>query len=116
MCRTQGRNKQGNKQASKAKQGSKQERKLCPAAGTNSYVLFTLDKLVSKTVKQLQLVHSDDVAAKLVELWRYENARGVEVRDARGAGRGSFSYRDAAAAGAAAAAVASTAAAACWLC
>ncbi|GAB4820057.1 hypothetical protein N2152v2_007103 [Parachlorella kessleri] len=49
--------------------------------GTNSYVLFTLDKLVSKTVKQLQVVHSDEVAARLVELWRYENARGVPVHD-----------------------------------
>ncbi len=40
---------------------------------------------MSKTVKQLQLVHSDDVAARLVELWRYENARGVEVRAAAAA-------------------------------
>lgn len=44
-------------------------------------MLFTLDKLVSKTVKQLQVVHSDEVGSRLVELWRYENARGVEVRD-----------------------------------
>lgn len=55
-----------------------------PFAGTNSYVLFTLDKLVGKIVKQLQLVHSDEVGARLVELWRYENARGVEVRWASG--------------------------------
>ncbi|CAK9220996.1 unnamed protein product [Sphagnum troendelagicum] len=42
--------------------------------GTQSYVLFTLDKLIFKLVKQLQVVASDDVAAKLLSLYAYERA------------------------------------------
>ncbi|KAK9837425.1 hypothetical protein WJX81_001540 [Elliptochloris bilobata] len=43
--------------------------------GTNSYVLFTLDKLIMKVVKQMQLLLNDDLASKLAELYRYEAAR-----------------------------------------
>ena len=32
-------------------------------AGTNSYVLFTLDKLIMKVVKQLQMLLNDDLAS-----------------------------------------------------
>jgi len=42
--------------------------------GTQSYVLFTLDKLIFKLVKQLQVVASDDVAVKLLSLYAYERA------------------------------------------
>eukprot|EP00887_Chlorella_sp_A99_P007276 scaffold2.g7276.t1 len=48
--------------------------------GTSSYQLFTLDKLVQKVVKQMQLVLADETSARLVELWKYENTRGVPVR------------------------------------
>jgi len=34
-----------------------------PRAGTNSYVLFTLDKLIMKVVKQMQVLLNDDLAA-----------------------------------------------------
>ncbi|PSC76597.1 Paired amphipathic helix isoform C [Micractinium conductrix] len=43
--------------------------------GMSSYVLFTLDKLVSKVVKQMQLVLAEEQSHRLVELWRYEDAR-----------------------------------------
>jgi len=45
----------------------------------SSYVLFTLDKLVQKVVKQVQLVLQEEQSHRLVELWRYEAARGVPV-------------------------------------
>lgn len=50
--------------------------------GTNAYQLFTVDKLVQKVVKQAQACLADDPAARLVELWRYENARAVPAVDA----------------------------------
>ncbi len=34
----------------------------CVFAGTNSYVLFTLDKLIYKLVKQFQALMADDLA------------------------------------------------------
>lgn len=43
--------------------------------GANSFVLFTLDKLVYKVMKQAQAVLSDDTAAKLLALRGYEAAR-----------------------------------------
>lgn len=49
--------------------------------GTSSYQLFTLDKLVQKVVKQAQGCLAEDTSARLVELWKYENARGVPVLD-----------------------------------
>lgn len=44
--------------------------------GTGCYTLFTLDKLVFKVVKQLQLIMAEDVGSKLVGLYKYESARG----------------------------------------
>eukprot|EP00252_Welwitschia_mirabilis_P014418 TRINITY_DN3168_c0_g1_i2.p1 TRINITY_DN3168_c0_g1~~TRINITY_DN3168_c0_g1_i2.p1 ORF type:complete len:1345 (-),score=339.72 TRINITY_DN3168_c0_g1_i2:26-4060(-) len=43
--------------------------------GTQSYMLFTLDKLIFKLVKQLQIIASDEVANKLLQLQLYERAR-----------------------------------------
>lgn len=43
--------------------------------GANSYVLFTIDKLVYKLVKQLQHVVNDAAAMKLWQLHMYEGAR-----------------------------------------
>ncbi|KAL8161565.1 hypothetical protein V2J09_013054 [Rumex salicifolius] len=43
--------------------------------GTQSYVLFTLDKLIYKLVKQLQIVASDEMDSKLLLLYSYENSR-----------------------------------------
>ncbi|XP_038713582.1 paired amphipathic helix protein Sin3-like 4 isoform X4 [Tripterygium wilfordii] len=43
--------------------------------GTQSYVLFTLDKLIYKLVKQLQAVAADEMDNKLLQLYAYENSR-----------------------------------------
>ncbi|KAK8956962.1 Paired amphipathic helix protein Sin3-like 4 [Platanthera zijinensis] len=43
--------------------------------GTQSYVLFTLDKLIYKVVKQLQAIISDDMENKLCQLYFYEKSR-----------------------------------------
>ncbi|KAG0503340.1 hypothetical protein HPP92_003412 [Vanilla planifolia] len=43
--------------------------------GTQSYVLFTLDKLIYKVVKQLQSIASDDMDNKLLQLYLYERSR-----------------------------------------
>ncbi|XP_057509784.1 paired amphipathic helix protein Sin3-like 4 [Actinidia eriantha] len=43
--------------------------------GTQSYVLFTLDKLIYKLVKQLQTIATDDVDNKLLQLHAYEQSR-----------------------------------------
>ncbi|XP_068462786.1 paired amphipathic helix protein Sin3-like 4 isoform X2 [Phaseolus vulgaris] len=43
--------------------------------GTQSYVLFTLDKLIYKLVKQLQAVAADEVDNKLLQLYTYEKSR-----------------------------------------
>ncbi|XP_058115500.1 paired amphipathic helix protein Sin3-like 4 isoform X2 [Magnolia sinica] len=43
--------------------------------GTQSYVLFTLDKLIYKLVKQLQAVVSDEMDNKLLQLYAYEKSR-----------------------------------------
>jgi len=43
--------------------------------GTQSYMLFTLDKLIFKLVKQLQIITSDDMANKLFQLELYERSR-----------------------------------------
>jgi hypothetical protein len=45
----------------------------------SSYVLFTIDKLVQKVVKQMQLVLQEEQTHRLVELWKYEDARGGPV-------------------------------------
>ncbi|KAL2523463.1 Paired amphipathic helix protein Sin3-like 2 [Forsythia ovata] len=46
--------------------------------GNQSYVLFTLDKLIYKLVKQLQIVSSDEVDYKLLQLYEYEKSRKAE--------------------------------------
>ncbi|KAL4362985.1 hypothetical protein GQ457_04G006650 [Hibiscus cannabinus] len=43
--------------------------------GTQSYVLFTLDKLIFKIVKQLQAIASDEMDNKLLQLYAYEKSR-----------------------------------------
>ncbi|CAH8251793.1 unnamed protein product [Arabidopsis lyrata] len=43
--------------------------------GEQSYVLFTLDKLVQKFVKHLHAVASDETDTKLLQLHAYENYR-----------------------------------------
>ncbi|KAK9750900.1 hypothetical protein RND81_02G228900 [Saponaria officinalis] len=46
--------------------------------GTQSYLLFTLDKLIYKLVKQLQILASDDVDNKLLQLYTYETSRSSD--------------------------------------
>ncbi|KAA8530290.1 hypothetical protein F0562_004999 [Nyssa sinensis] len=46
--------------------------------GNQSYVLFTLDKLIYKLVKQLQTVASDETDNKLLQLYEYEKSRKPE--------------------------------------
>ncbi|CAN1311183.1 Paired amphipathic helix protein Sin3-like 4 [Linum perenne] len=46
--------------------------------GTQSYVLFTLDKLIYKLVKQLQTMAADETDSKLLQLYAYEKSRKVE--------------------------------------
>ncbi|KAJ6423884.1 hypothetical protein OIU84_024789 [Salix udensis] len=46
--------------------------------GNQSYVLFTLDKLIYKLVKQLQTVATDEMAGKLLQLYEYEISRKSE--------------------------------------
>jgi len=43
--------------------------------GAKSYLLFTLDKLIYKVVKQVQLVIQDELSSKLLHLHDYELAR-----------------------------------------
>ncbi|KAG4403131.1 hypothetical protein GLYMA_01G038250v4 [Glycine max] len=43
--------------------------------GIQSYVLFTLDKLIYKLVKQLQAVAADEMDNKLLQLYAYEKSR-----------------------------------------
>ncbi|GFP91557.1 paired amphipathic helix protein sin3-like 4 [Phtheirospermum japonicum] len=43
--------------------------------GAQSYVLFTLDKLIHKLVKQLQTIASDEMDNKLLHLYAYERSR-----------------------------------------
>ncbi|KAH0855342.1 LOW QUALITY PROTEIN: hypothetical protein HID58_013759 [Brassica napus] len=43
--------------------------------GNQSYVLFTLEKLIYKLVKQLQAVVADDMDNKLLQLYEYEKSR-----------------------------------------
>ncbi|KAK4477405.1 hypothetical protein RD792_016626, partial [Penstemon davidsonii] len=46
--------------------------------GNQSYVLFTLDKLIYKLVKQLQIVSTEEVDCKLLQLYEYEKSRSPE--------------------------------------
>ncbi|KAF8399358.1 hypothetical protein HHK36_015223 [Tetracentron sinense] len=43
--------------------------------GTQSYVLFTLDKLIYKLLKHLQAVATDEMDNKLLQLYTYEKSR-----------------------------------------
>ncbi|KAA8529502.1 hypothetical protein F0562_033699 [Nyssa sinensis] len=43
--------------------------------GTQSYLLFTLDKLIYKLVKQLQTIATDEMDHKLLQLYAYEKSR-----------------------------------------
>lgn len=42
-------------------------------------MLFTLEKLVYKVVKQMQTLLSDELTHKLFELYQYEQARGCAL-------------------------------------
>ncbi|KAI3761948.1 hypothetical protein L1987_52371 [Smallanthus sonchifolius] len=46
--------------------------------GNQSYVLFTLDKLIYKLVKQLQNIVGDEMDNKLLQLYEYERSRKPE--------------------------------------
>ncbi|CAD5316797.1 unnamed protein product [Arabidopsis thaliana] len=46
--------------------------------GTQSYVLFTLDKLIYKLIKHLQAVAADEMDNKLQQLYAYEKSRKPE--------------------------------------
>mmetsp|Transcript_16182 Transcript_16182/g.39442 ORF Transcript_16182/g.39442 Transcript_16182/m.39442 type:complete len:1081 (+) Transcript_16182:583-3825(+) len=50
--------------------------------GANSYVLFTLDKLIYKVVKQIQSLTSDETAIGLLHLSEYEVARSAPFTEA----------------------------------
>ena len=51
-------------------------------AGTNSYVLFTLDKLIAKVMKAFQGLMQDPLACKLFDMYKYECSRSVPFADA----------------------------------
>ncbi|KAL3629289.1 hypothetical protein CASFOL_026511 [Castilleja foliolosa] len=46
--------------------------------GNHSYMLFTLDKLIYKLVKQLQTISGDELDCKLLQLYEYEKFRKPE--------------------------------------
>ncbi|XP_057529106.1 paired amphipathic helix protein Sin3-like 3 isoform X2 [Amaranthus tricolor] len=46
--------------------------------GTQSYLLFTLDKLIYKLVKQLQILATEEMDNKLLQLYAYESSRKPE--------------------------------------
>nr|XP_043616510.1 paired amphipathic helix protein Sin3-like 2 isoform X2 [Erigeron canadensis] len=46
--------------------------------GNHSYVLFTLDKLICKLVKQLQSIVGDEMDNRLLQLYEYERSRKPE--------------------------------------
>ena len=50
--------------------------------GTDAYILFTLQKIISQALKQLQMVLVEETSIKLLELYQYERGR---------VGMGSFS-------------------------
>jgi paired amphipathic helix protein Sin3a len=47
--------------------------------GTQSYILFTLDKLIHKFIKHLQVVVADEMDNKLLQLYFYEKSRRPET-------------------------------------
>ncbi|XP_042052958.1 paired amphipathic helix protein Sin3-like 5 isoform X1 [Salvia splendens] len=46
--------------------------------GSQSYILFTLDKLIHKLVKQLQFIATEETENKLLHLYFYEKSRSPE--------------------------------------
>ncbi|KAF8083225.1 hypothetical protein N665_0787s0007 [Sinapis alba] len=56
-------------------ESSKFEDECRAIIGNQSYVLFTLEKLIYKLVKQLQAVVADDTDNKLLQLYEYEKSR-----------------------------------------
>ncbi|KAG2333907.1 hypothetical protein Bca52824_005087 [Brassica carinata] len=56
-------------------ESSKFEDECRAIIGNQSYVLFTLEKLIYKLVKQLQAVVADDMDNKLLQLYEYEKSR-----------------------------------------
>ncbi|KAG8366233.1 hypothetical protein BUALT_Bualt17G0055200 [Buddleja alternifolia] len=47
--------------------------------GAQSYILFTLDKLIHKLVKQLQTIATEEIDNKLLQLYAYETSRNPET-------------------------------------
>tara|TARA_B100000513_G_scaffold16646_1_gene6622 strand:- start:143 stop:958 length:816 start_codon:yes stop_codon:yes gene_type:complete len=43
--------------------------------GSNAYILFTLHKIISQALKQLQMLLAEDTSQKLLELYTYERQR-----------------------------------------
>ncbi|XP_010528284.1 PREDICTED: paired amphipathic helix protein Sin3-like 2 isoform X2 [Tarenaya hassleriana] len=48
--------------------------------GNHSYVLFTLDKLIFKLVKQLQMTATEETDKKLLQQYEYENSHNPRTR------------------------------------
>lgn len=57
---------------------------LSNPAGTGSYVLFTLEKLIYKVVKQLQTLVQDDLNYSLYQLYRCVFATDAAVSNSAG--------------------------------
>jgi len=49
--------------------------------GANSYLLFTLDKLVYKLIKQVQALLAEDIDSKLLHLAEYESTRDAPFHE-----------------------------------
>merc|ERR1712003_325877 len=62
-------------------ESSKYEDECRTLLGANSYVLFTLDKLILKLIKQVQAATGDELASKLLQLHNYELARTTSFRN-----------------------------------
>jgi len=45
--------------------------------GTNAYLLFTLHKIISQALKQLQMLLVEEASQSLLELYEYERCRGA---------------------------------------
>ena len=54
----------------------------CCTAGTNSYTLFTLDKLIAKVMKAFQGLMQDPLSVKLFDMYKYECSRSITFNDA----------------------------------
>ncbi|CAH8340496.1 unnamed protein product [Eruca vesicaria subsp. sativa] len=56
-------------------ENTKYEEECRAMFGNKSYVLFTLNKVIYKLVKQLQAIVADDMDNKLIQLYEYEKSR-----------------------------------------